>query len=163
MSLFIGLLTFIMFTNCLLLLLLILVQLPKKEAGIGTAFGGGATDALFGAGSGNVLTKLTKYSSGIFLGLALLLSVLIGRQSSERNRGLQQELLKKAAAPGYVKPSPADISNATRTTTPPVGTNAPLMLNLTNLTTPTATNPAPAKPANGAQTLPETPANPPPK
>jgi preprotein translocase subunit SecG len=160
MSLFIGFLTFIMFMNCLLLLLLILVQLPKKEAGIGTAFGGGATDALFGAGSGNVLTKLTKYSSGIFLGLALLLSVLIVRQSSERNRGLQQELLRKAAAPGYVKPSPADISNAT--TTPPVGTNA-LMLNLTNLTTPAATNRAPAKPANGAQTLPETPANPPPK
>ena len=162
MSLLIGFLTFILFMNCLLLLLLILVQLPKKEAGIGTAFGGGATDALFGAGSGNVLTKLTKYSSGIFLGLALLLSVLIGRQSSERNRGLQQELLRKAAAPGYVKPSPADVSNANRTTTPPVGTNA-LMLNLTNLTTPTATNPAPAKPANGAQTLPETPANPPPK
>src|SRR6185503_19901578 len=102
MSLFIGLLTFIMFMNCLLLLLLILVQLPKKEAGIGTAFGGGATDALFGAGSGNVLTKLTKYSSGIFLGLALLLSVLIGRQHNDPGLRLQQELLKKAADPaGY--------------------------------------------------------------
>ena len=162
MSLLIGFLTFIMVTNCLFLLLLILVQLPKKEAGIGTAFGGGATDALFGAGSGNVLTKLTKYTSGIFLGLALLLSVLIQHQNSNRSRGLQQELLKKAAAPGYVKPPPAGSSTAASTINPSVGTNA-LMLNLTNLTVPAATNPATAKPADGAQTLPEAPANPPPK
>ena len=160
MSLLIGLLTFILVTNCLFLLLLILVQLPKKEAGIGTAFGGGATDALFGAGSGNVLTKLTKYSSGIFLGLALLLSVLIVRQNNDRSRGLQQELLKKAAAPGYVKPPPAGISDAKMN--PLVGTNAPLMLNLTNPAAPT-TNPAPAKSTNEAQPLPEAPANPPPK
>ena len=164
MSLLIGFLTFIMVTTCLVLLLLILVQLPKKEAGIGTAFGGGATDALFGAGSGNVLTKLTKYASGIFLGLALLLSVLIVRQNNERNRGVNQELLKKnAAAPGYANPPRAG-SNAAPAIAmnPPVGTNA-LMLNLTNLTVPAATNPAPAKPADGAQTLPEAPANPPPK
>jgi hypothetical protein len=35
------------------------------------AFGGGATDALFGAGSGNVLTKITKYVAGIFFALAV--------------------------------------------------------------------------------------------
>ena len=33
--------------------------LKGAGAGLGTAFGGGATDALFGAGAGNVLTKLT--------------------------------------------------------------------------------------------------------
>ena len=164
MSLLIGFLTFIMVMTCLVLLLLILVQLPKKEAGIGTAFGGGATDALFGAGSGNVLTKLTKYASGIFLGLALLLSVLIVRQSYERNRGVIEELRKKhGAASEFVNPPRTSGSNAAPTMTPPVGTNAPLLLNLTNLTVPGATNPAPAKPANGAQPLPEAPANPPPK
>jgi len=163
MSLLIGFLTFILVTNCLFLLLLILVQLPKKEAGIGTAFGGGATDALFGAGSGNVLTKLTKYSSGIFLGLALVLSVMIVRQNSYRSRGLQQELLKKAAAPGYVKPPAPGVGDAATKMNPAAGTNAPLMLNLTNLTTPAATNAAPAKPANETQTLPEAPVNPPPK
>jgi hypothetical protein len=117
---------------------------------------------LFGAGSGNVLTKLTKYSSGIFLGLALLLSVLIGRQSTERNRGLQQELLKKAAAPGYVKPPPAGNSTVPATMNQPSGTNA-LMLSMTNLPVPAATNAVPVKPAKEAQTLPEAPANPPPK
>ena len=69
------LLTVVLFLNSLFLILLVLVQLPKKEAGLGTAFGGGATDALFGAGAGNVLTKLTKWNAIIFLFLCLLLSL----------------------------------------------------------------------------------------
>ncbi|MDP6903111.1 MAG: preprotein translocase subunit SecG [Verrucomicrobiota bacterium] len=75
MDLLNKLLTVILFLNCLFLILLVLVQLPKKEAGLGTAFGGGATDALFGAGAGNVLTKLTKWNAVIFLFLCLLLSL----------------------------------------------------------------------------------------
>ena len=67
--------TIILFLNCIFLVLLVLVQLPKKEAGLGTAFGGGTTDALFGAGAGNVLTKLTKWNAGIFLFLCLFLSL----------------------------------------------------------------------------------------
>jgi protein translocase SecG subunit len=62
-------------------MLLVLIQLPKKEAGMGQAFGGGATDALFGSGSGNALTKMTKYAVGIFFVLTLLISVLFGKQS----------------------------------------------------------------------------------
>ena len=162
MSLLIGVLTFFMVMDCLFLLLLILVQLPKKEAGIGTAFGGGATDALFGAGSGNVLTKLTKYASGIFLGLALLLSVLIVRREGERNRGVIEQLRKKHGAASEFAPFSAGGSNTVPAVNPPVDTNK-LMLSLTNLNLPAATNPAPAKPANGAQTSPEAPANPPPK
>ena len=48
-----------------------LVQLPKKDAGAGMAFGGGAADALFGAGSGNVLTKITKWATGIFFAMVI--------------------------------------------------------------------------------------------
>ena len=55
----IGLLTVIMVLDCVVLIFLVLIQLPKKEAGAGLAFGAGATDALFGAGSGTVLTKIT--------------------------------------------------------------------------------------------------------
>ena len=75
MDLLNKLLIVVLFLNCLFLILLVLVQLPKKEAGLGTAFGGGATDALFGAGAGNVLTKLTKWNAVIFLFLCLLLSL----------------------------------------------------------------------------------------
>ena len=66
MAFIIGLLTFIMVLDCMVLILLVLIQLPKKEAGAGLAFGGAATDALFGAGSGTVLTKVTKYAATIF-------------------------------------------------------------------------------------------------
>ncbi len=57
MGFLIGLLTVVMVLDCLVLIFLVLIQLPKKEAGAGLAFGGAATDALFGAGSGNVLTQ----------------------------------------------------------------------------------------------------------
>jgi preprotein translocase subunit SecG len=76
MSFIVGILTFLMIVNCLVLILLVLVQLPKKDAGAGIAFGGGTADALFGAGSGNVLTKITKWATGILLGLALLIGYI---------------------------------------------------------------------------------------
>src|SRR5271165_6352869 len=68
--------TALLFLDCVFLVLLVLLQLPKKEAGAGLAFGAAATDALFGAGSGNVLTKITKYVAGGFFGLALILAIL---------------------------------------------------------------------------------------
>src|SRR5437016_6582248 len=87
MGFLIGLLTVIMVLDCLMLIFLVLIQLPKKDAGAGLAFGGSATDALFGAGSGTVLTKITKYAAGIFFILALLLSVM---QSKFYHRGASQ-------------------------------------------------------------------------
>src|SRR5580765_2272871 len=76
MAFLIGLLTLVMVLDCVIVVLLVLIQLPKKEAGAGLAFGGGATDALFGAGSGTVLTKITKYAAAGFFVMALILSVL---------------------------------------------------------------------------------------
>src|SRR5579863_1531444 len=76
MSYIAGLLTCILLLNSVLLILLVLVQLPKKDAGAGLAFGGGAADALFGAGSGNALTKITKWGTVVFIVLALFLGYL---------------------------------------------------------------------------------------
>ena len=76
MSFIAGILTVFLVLNCILLVLLILTQLPKKDSGAGLAFGGGAADALFGAGSGNVLTKITKYATVVFFVLALFLGYL---------------------------------------------------------------------------------------
>ena len=90
MSFIVGILTFFLVVNCALLILLILIQLPKKDAGAGMAFGGAAADALFGAGSGNVLTKVTKYSTIIFFGLALVLGYLQDRVHN-KNSALEFE------------------------------------------------------------------------
>jgi preprotein translocase subunit SecG len=76
MGFIIGLLTLVMVLDCAVLIFLVLIQLPKKEAGAGLAFGGAATDALFGAGKGNVLTNVTKYTAAIFFVLALVLSLM---------------------------------------------------------------------------------------
>lgn len=103
MAFAIGLLTFVMVVDCLLLVLLVLIQLPKKEAGAGVAFGGAATDALFGAGSGNVLTKATKYIAAIFFALALVLSLLqshlFHRNQTEFLRELERQKQEMPAAP----------------------------------------------------------------
>jgi preprotein translocase subunit SecG len=110
MSFIVGVLTFFLVVNCALLILLILIQLPKKDAGAGMAFGGAAADALFGAGSGNVLTKVTKYSTIIFFGLALVLGYLQNRVHDqggvlEFERQLQQKQMQTPiSAPQPVTP-----------------------------------------------------------
>src|SRR5438045_8562464 len=92
MGFLIGLLTLVMVLVCLIVIFLVLIQLPKKEAGAGLAFGGGATDALFGAGSGNALTKLTKYAAGTFLALALVLGIMNSRQHPASESNLRKAL-----------------------------------------------------------------------
>src|SRR6185369_13265788 len=84
-------------------IILVLIQLPKKEAGAGLAFGGGATDALFGAGSGTVLTKITKYAAGTFFGLAIVLSMMV---SNYHSRGVS-EFQKNLANPSPIAAPPA--------------------------------------------------------
>jgi preprotein translocase subunit SecG len=133
----IGILTFILIVDCLFLILLVLVQLPKKEAGLGQAFGGGTTDALFGAGSGNALTKLTKYATGIFFVLTLSLSILHAQQAKSRRSSLEGLVQKagetesKATALPGAPPGPA-----TTATTPPA---APLTGSTNLLSAPAAT------------------------
>ncbi|MCF7669042.1 MAG: preprotein translocase subunit SecG [Verrucomicrobia bacterium] len=98
MGFLIGLLTFILFLNSVFLTLVILMQLPKKEAGLGTAFGGGATEALFGAGTGNVLSVATKYSATIFLALSLILSVMNARYSRAQKGQFEEAVQQQSAA-----------------------------------------------------------------
>jgi len=97
MTFVIGLLAFVMVLVSIALIFLVLIQLPKKDAGAGVAFGGGATDALFGAGSGTVLTKVTKYAAITFFGLALLVGTLQSHYSA-KNRGANiKQLIEKEA------------------------------------------------------------------
>src|SRR5439155_10483404 len=95
----IGLLTLLMVLDCLVLIFLVLIQLPKKDAGAGLAFGGSATDALFGAGSGTVLTKITKYAAGIFFALAILIAILNNRYHRHGSTLFQQNLSQPGRMP----------------------------------------------------------------
>src|SRR4051812_18220509 len=128
MSLLIGFLTFVLVVNCLFLVLLVLVQLPKKEAGAGLAFGAGAVDTLIGAGSGNALTKMTKYAAGVFLGLGVLLAVLNSQRYHGSSRGIQEELSRKASSIPALPAAPAAPANTgvlnTNPTAAPTGSGA---------------------------------------
>ena len=104
MQLLLTLLSFVLVVCCLFLGLLILIQLPKKEAGLGQAFGGAATEALFGAGSGNTLTKLTKYCAGIFIVLCVFLAWMSAYVARSRNEGVLREL-NAAQKPAAVAPA----------------------------------------------------------
>jgi preprotein translocase subunit SecG len=150
MSILIGFLTVILVLNSLFLILLILIQLPKKEAGAGVAFGGGATEALFGAGSGNVLTKITKYAAGMFMSMALLLSVLNAHHARATERSLETELERTAAeatpsSPGAAQPATAP------------GLSAPVLQSTVTNIAPADTAPADTVPADSNEPIPADP------
>ena len=105
MGFIIGILTAILFLDSVFLILLILIQLPKKEAGIGQAFGGAATDALFGSGSGNMLTKLTKYAATMFFVLAFGLSIAISKRAHRGEQNLRTALQQQASVPAPAAPA----------------------------------------------------------
>ena len=142
MSLIVGILTFFLVVNCAALVLLILVQLPKKDAGAGLAFGGGAADALFGAGSGNALTKITKWAALVFMLLTIGLGMLEVRMHSgqsdleqriEQQQQMQSSPQMKPPAPQTQQAPPSPVATPssgssmpltpTPTTTPPASTN----------------------------------------
>jgi preprotein translocase subunit SecG len=137
MSLFIGLLTAVLVLNCLLLILLVLVQLPKKEAGAGLAFGGGAADALFGAGAGNPLTKITKYAAVGFFSLLIIISILAKSNRSGRVDEIRSRVEQESR---QTPPAEAPTSSA-----PAAGTPAFNLPASTNVSAPTvdSTNAAP--------------------
>jgi protein translocase SecG subunit len=127
MAILFGFLSAFMFLNCIVLILLILVQVPKKEAGAGMAFGGSAADALFGAGSGNALTTITKYSAGIFFGVALLMAIMASHLTPSAS-GVFEDVLSKPGPAGSQPAAPlipGTVSNGGILSVPSPTTPAP--------------------------------------
>jgi preprotein translocase subunit SecG len=143
MGFVIVILTALLVLNCLVLILLVLIQLPKKDAGAGMAFGGGAADALFGAGSGNALTKITKYATVIFFVLALFLGYLQDQVHSKNSASLfeKQVQQKQMETPSGQPSLPAALPP------PAAGTNSLLSVPLTTPGNPPATAPTNASAA----------------
>jgi preprotein translocase subunit SecG len=158
MGFLIGLLTVVLVLDCVVLIFLVLIQLPKKDAGAGLAFGGAATDALFGAGSGNVLTKITKYSASTFFILAIVLSVMQSYYHRRTATVFEQKLQQAsppasipATTPQGTTPSSTPQSPASQPAAAP-GTNA---LRLTTSTVESTNLPAPSTPAPASTNAPK--------
>jgi preprotein translocase subunit SecG len=73
MSLFIGVLTFILVLTSLFLVLVVLMQRAKSDGGMGAAMGGGATESAFGAETNNVLSTATIRGAIVFFVLGFIL------------------------------------------------------------------------------------------
>jgi preprotein translocase subunit SecG len=82
MGFIIGVLLTVQVITCIFLVLIVLMQPSKADGGLGAAFGAGATDTLFGARTGNVLTKATVWSACIIFVTSLLLAILIAHQKT---------------------------------------------------------------------------------
>jgi preprotein translocase subunit SecG len=109
LDIFITLLTFVLILITLFMMLVILMQRPNTNAGMGAAFGGGVTESTFGAETTNILTRATKWSAGAFFLVAVLLYVLylVGEQPVvEEDTGFPRSRSKKQGRPATGMPPP---------------------------------------------------------
>jgi preprotein translocase subunit SecG len=144
MAFIIVLLTLAMVLTCVILVLLVLIQLPKKEAGGVLAFGASGADALFGAGSGTMLTKITKYAAMAFFVLAIVLSLLQSAYHNRRSSAFEKTFGQTPQHSSTVVPP------ASTTATPPPS-STPSMLSGTSAIPLTIHTGAPPSLAPGAE------------
>lgn len=89
-------------------LLIAVIFMQKSKGGMGgSAFGGGAGEAIFGSRMGNVLTKATVVLGVIFLLNTLVLTVMTSRRGQ---MGSVMESAPRQAAPQPSSPSPGGMS-----------------------------------------------------
>ena len=86
---FIALFSVVLVLVCLFVTLLVLMQKPSSNSGMGAALGGGAAEQAFGGEAGNVLTRGTIYAIIAFfvLSFALYLGTLSTVQSGGDGEG----------------------------------------------------------------------------
>ncbi|MBW7907970.1 MAG: preprotein translocase subunit SecG [Kiritimatiellae bacterium] len=108
--------------TCLLLAGVILLQKSKGE-GLGTAFGGGMSESLFGSRAGNVLTKITVTLALIFLANTAVLGILFAHQGSGSD-----SIMDRRAGPMPTAPIAAPAAEqASGTPTPATAPGAALL------------------------------------
>lgn len=126
---------------CALLVLVVLMQRPRSE-GLGSAFGGGITDNVFGSQTTQVLTRFTTWMGIAFFVITLLLSILTAKMST-RETAVQKELL---SAPAPVVPASTPAPEPVIESTPaPVAT--PESVQPTPVATPEISSEEPTAPA----------------
>jgi preprotein translocase subunit SecG len=108
MSIVIGILTFVLILLSLFIVLVVLAQ-KAKDGGVGAALGGGATEAAFGAETGNVLSRATINASIAFfvLSFALYLGHIYQRKQAAATGGSLPTITVPVATPAPAVPAPA--------------------------------------------------------
>ncbi|MBW8782811.1 MAG: preprotein translocase subunit SecG [Verrucomicrobia bacterium] len=120
MSILIGIFTFVLLLVSVFLVLVVLAQKAKADGGMGAALGGGATEAAFGADTGNVLTGLTIKAAIAFF--VLCFGLYLGQiyvVKHKKTEGGQLPTISVPAAP-VAPAAPASAAPATPTVALPV-------------------------------------------
>jgi len=131
-----------LFLVCILVVLVILMQRPSANAGMGSALGGGAAETVFGGESANVLSKMTTtltvilfvLSFGLYLGFVA------------REKPVSKALDAKATAP-VVTPAAPVAAPAAPAATAPAAPSVPAPAAAKPQSTPAPAATTPAKPA----------------
>jgi preprotein translocase subunit SecG len=85
---------------CLFLILVVLLQ-SGKGGGLGSAFGGGTSQQIFGgAGAGNLLTRMTAIFAFVFMALSVWLAFLSTAGEQALDRAVREQTsTQEAGAP----------------------------------------------------------------
>jgi preprotein translocase subunit SecG len=129
-----------------LMTIIILMQKPSANAGMGAALGGGAAESIFGGETANVLLKYTIWVAVAFfvLSFGLYLGVVSRNHPVASTVILPDKLLDK---------TPAATTGNLTTTPAPTGESAPASTDKASATTASATTaPAVTAPASDAST-----------
>lgn len=102
MSLLIGVLTFILILVSVFLIFVVLMQKAKADGGV-AAMGGGATEAAFGAETGNVLVSATKYATILFFVISFVL--YLGHLYQAKHAVAADSALPTVSAPASAQPA----------------------------------------------------------
>ena len=114
MSIILSVLIAIHVLVCALMILVVLMQRPRSE-GLGSAFGGGITDNVFGSQTTNVLARFTTWMGIAFFAITLLLSILTARANSGKT-AIQKKLLSEPVPAAVSTPTPQSTPEATPAT-----------------------------------------------
>ena len=98
MNILITILTVFDVLISLLIIALVLVQQSKSGGGLGTTFGGGGSDSLFGAHASSQLSRLTVVFASIFLIVTLALAILAAHRPKEQSASELNSMLSSIAA-----------------------------------------------------------------
>ena len=122
--------------TCVIGVLVILMQRPSANAGMGAALVGGAAESVFGGDSANVLTKVTSFL--ILLLFVLSFGLYLAFIANERRA---ESTLDKVAAPSALEaPAPVPVNPPAST----VDTKTPAAAPKAEAPKPAAPAPAPA-------------------
>ena len=99
-----------LFLVCLLVVLVILMQRPSANAGMGAALGGGAAETVFGGESANVLSKMTTTLTVILFVLSFGLYLGFVAREKPSVKALDAAATAAPAAPAAAAAAPAPVA-----------------------------------------------------